>query len=167
MTKQEKLALTKENMRLVRHHYERLLTEYEAATGSRGLVAAWGRVGSRSGVITRPTQERALASIAAEEHRRAMRGWFECVRGTYLRLAERAGKSPNLWRHQMILARALQLYVFEKADAEMLALVLGMPKKLNRRRVSAILCEASEEVATDAERLGLFREKEAKDRTGG
>ncbi|MBR3504854.1 MAG: hypothetical protein IKO07_11535 [Clostridia bacterium] len=149
-----------ERMKRVRYHYEKLLTEYEAATSSRGLVASWGRVGGSGNRIVKPTQDRALSAIAAEEHRRAMLDWFECIRGTYFRLKAREGKSPNLWRHQLMLARALQLYVFERAEADLMALAMGAPKKLSRRRVIAILHEAAGEVAADAERAGLFREDE-------
>ena len=87
--------------------------------------------------------------------------WFECIRGTYFRLKAREGKTPNRWRHEMLLARALQLYVFERADRELLACILGMPKKLSAKRVIAILREAAQEVAQDAEKAGLFREREA------
>ena len=66
LTEREKREITKRNAQLVRLSYERLLTEYEAATNSRGMVATWGRVGGRSNKIARPTQDRALAAMAFE-----------------------------------------------------------------------------------------------------
>ena len=159
-TREARARRALERMKLVRYHYEKLLTEYEAATGSRGLVAAWGRVGGVGSRLSRPTQDRALSAIAMEEHRQAMLRWFESIRATYDRLKAHEGKTPNLWRHQWTLARALQLYVFERADVEAMALVLGVPKRLSRKRVIAILREAALEVAADAERAGLFDEDE-------
>ena len=147
-------------MKRVRCQYEKVLTEYEAATGSRGLVAAWGRVGGSGNRITQPTQERALSAIAMEEHRQAMLKWFESIRDTCNRLKARGDKSPALWRRHWTLERALRLYVFERADAELIALVLGTPKQLSRKRVIAILGEAALEVAIDAEKAGLFDEDE-------
>ena len=161
MTKERRRRMALEQMKLVRYHYARLQTEYEAATGSHGMVSVWGRVGGGDGRIAKPTQERALSAISAEDHRKAMLRWFECIRETCLRLKARGGKSAALWRHHLILARALQLYVFQQADAEVMALMLGAPKKLNRTRVTGILREAADEVAKDAEQAGLFREGEA------
>ncbi len=149
-----------ERMKQVRHHYERLQTECEAIAGSGGQVTAWGRVGSSGNRVSRPTQNRAMRAVAMEEERRAMLDWFECLRGTYYRLKGREGKSPNLWRHQLILARALRLYAFEGADGELMALALGAPKKLSRRKVVSLLREAALEVAADAEKAGLFRAEE-------
>ena len=147
----EKQRETLKQMQLVRYHYERLQTEFEAATSSRGLVAVWGRVGGSGNRIDRPTQNRALSDISAEEHLQAMLCWFESIRKTCERLKAKQGKSPNLWRHQVILAKALRLYVFERADLELLAMLLEGPRKLSRQRVIRILREAVDEVAADAE----------------
>jgi|GEM_PF-4911649 len=166
MTEREKSELakrekTKRNMLLVRRHYERLLTEYEAATNSRGMAAAWGRVGGLGNRIARPTQDRAMCAIALEERRKQLKGWFECIRGTYSRLSGREGKSPNLWRHQQLLARALQLYVFEQADCEMITMMMSGARRLSRQYVNRILNEAVNEVMADAGRAGLLEDDEA------
>lgn len=156
MTEREKWEVTKRNAQMVRQNYERLLTEYEAAAGSRGQVALWGRAGGGSGRIARPTQDRAMAAIALEERLERLRGWFECIRGTYRRLSAREGKNPNLWRHQQLLARALQMYVFERADSETIVLMLSGSRRLSRQYVGRVLREALDEVRKDAERAGLF-----------
>ncbi|MBQ8953619.1 MAG: hypothetical protein IJ048_05850 [Clostridia bacterium] len=167
MTREEKLRLAKDSMALVRSHYQPMLTEYEAATGSRGLVAVWGRVGGRSNAVTHPTEHRAMASIEVEKHRQAMRDWYRCMEATFSRLQAKEGKSPNLLQHHRLLAQALQQYVFLKSDADMIALVLGAPKKLKRERVKAILWEVVKEVADEAERMGLFQEEEKDCQAGG
>ncbi len=156
MTEEEKRVITKEQIKLVRAQYRRLSTEYEAAAGSRGAVSAWGGVGGRSGRISRPTQDRALRAIELEECRREILRWYECIRGTCLRLAAREGKGPNLWRHQYMVGRALQLYVFERAGGDMLAMMLSGPRKLSRQYVSRVMREAVDEVMRDADRAGLF-----------
>ncbi|MBO4299060.1 MAG: hypothetical protein IKS52_08950 [Clostridia bacterium] len=156
MTEREKRELTKRSALLVRQNYERLLTEYETLAGSRDMVTAWGRAGGRSNKIPHPTQDRAMASMAFEERVKRMKGWFECIRGTYRRLAAREGKNPNLWRHQQLLARALQLYVFERADSELIVLMLSGGRRLSRQYVGRVLREALDEVRKDAERAGLF-----------
>ncbi len=156
MTEQEKWEMTKRNAQLIRRHYERLMTEYEALSGSRGQAAVWGRPGGSGGRIARPTQDRAMASMAYEEHVKRLKGWFECLRGTYWRLIAREGKNPNLWRRQQLLARALQLYVFDRADGETMILMLSGSRRLSRQYVNRLLREALGEVMKDAERAGLF-----------
>ncbi len=156
LTEREKREITKRNAQLVRLSYERLLTEYEAATNSRGMVATWGRVGGRSNKIARPTQDRALAAMAFEEHMRETMGWFECIRGTVRRLNAREGKSLILRRRHVMLARVLQLYVFEKADAEDLIMNLSSQRRVSRQYAGRMLREALDEVMKDAETLGLF-----------
>ncbi len=166
MTEQEKLNVTKEQIRLVRSQYRRLAMEYEAVGSSRGAVSVWGSVGGRGGRIARPTQERALSAIELEECRREILRWFECIRGTCARLAAKEGKSPNLWRHQYQMGRALQLYVFERANGETLAMMLSGPRKLSRSYVSRVMREAVEEVMGDAERAGLFGREQSPEACG-
>ena len=156
MTDQKKRELTKEHMKLVRRRYERIQSEYERLSGSRGKVSAWGGLGGSSHKIAKPTEDQALAAIELEEKKRAQGGWFECIRGTYYRLCSREGKSPNLWRHHKLVARALQLYVFERADQETMVMMMSDSRRLSRQYVSRILSEAVNEVMKDAERAHLF-----------
>ena len=164
MTEKEKLDMTRLNMKRVRHQYVRLLTELEAASESRGAVTSWGSVGGRSGRISRPTQQRAISRIELEDERKRMRDWFESIRATFFRLSDREGKSVNRWRHERLVARALQLYVFEKADADMMAALLSGPRTLSRQYVSGVLKEGVREVMADAEKAGLFEGGEPESR---
>ncbi len=166
MNNQEKWEETKRNIQLVRRYYRPLMSEYEAIMSSRGAVSAWGGVGGRSGRTAHPTQDRALSAIEYEARMERMRNWLACVRQTHARLNSRDGKSPNLWRHQRQLARALQAYVFERADDELLAFMISGVRRVNRRYAGRVLREALHEVMADAEAAGLFREGSAGTLTG-
>ena len=81
---------------------------------------------------------------------------FEEVGADGRTMLDDTGKSLILRRRHVMLARVLQLYVFEKADAEDLIMNLSSQRRVSRQYAGRMLREALDEVAKDAEALGLF-----------
>lgn len=157
ITEGEKLTITRNYIRKLRLEGPRALTEYERALHSGGLVSNWGGLsGGRTNRISRPTQARALAGIEAEEEQARCLQWYACLRAVLEALSGADGKSLNRLRHDRQVARALQLYVIQRASGETLCLMMSTTRRVSPEHVRRLLREGITAVKEEAERQSLF-----------
>lgn len=157
ITEGEKLTITKDYIRKLRLEGPRALTEYERALHSGGLVSGWGCVsGGRTNRVSRPTQARALACIEAEEEQGRRLQWYACLRAALEALGSTEGKTLNRVRHDREIARALQLYVIQRAGGETLCLMMSTARRVSSEHVRRLLREGIIAVKNEAEKEALF-----------
>ena len=129
MTAQEKWMTTIRCMELVRANYHLLRSDG----------------GCRAGEIRRRRRIRALER------------WLEAIDRAYAELRVRRGKSQARARHDWLVARAIELMVFDNADGKALRTHLSGPRPLNQRYLDGIAEAAVKAVEKAAEEMGLLR----------
>ena len=88
---------------------------------------------------------------------RALEKWMEAIDKAYGELRMRRGKSQARARHDWLVARAIELMVFDNAGGEALRTHLSGPRPLNQRYVDGIAEAAVKAVEKAAEEAGLLR----------
>lgn len=126
MTEQEKWKMTVQYMQQVRVNYHLLRTD-----GS-------GR------------------NIRRLQRMNVLLKWQEVIMRTYMKLKDRKGKSSARARHDWLVARAIELTVFEQAEGEMLRRNLCGSRLHTESYVLRMQEAAVQAVKEEAEECGLF-----------
>lgn len=126
MTVQEKRVHTEKCMRLVRENYRTL--KYGRTMGDAGR----------------------------RQKMHALRRWLAAIEEAYASLRQREGKSAARARHDWLVARAIELTVFDGGTQQTLCSHLSGPRMLNRRYVGAIEEAALKAIQQAAEEAGLL-----------
>ncbi len=84
--------------------------------------------------------------------------WLMAAEAASRLLKDKEGKSRARVRHDWLVARTLEITVFQNTSGERLRAQLAGPRMLNQRYVRQMLEEAVKAVQAAAERAGLFNE---------
>lgn len=161
ITEGEKLHCTQEALKKLRCEGPRALAAYERVWHSGGQVSGWGGAGGRTNRVSRPTQERALAAIEAQNEQARRLEWYACLRAALETLDCREDKSLARLRHDRLVAYALRLYVLERANGETLCLMLSSTRRVSAEHVRRLLREGVLAVKAEAEKTTLFERHDA------
>lgn len=88
---------------------------------------------------------------------RMLEKWLEAVEQAHAELRVRRGKSQARARRDWLIARAIELMVFDQAGTTALRTHLSGPRPLNQRYVDGIAEAAVKAVEAAAEASGLLR----------
>lgn len=130
MTEQEKRQKTMRYLRLIRSNYRLLKREEET-------------------VVELSDKNRRVA---------AQIRWLTAAEEACRLLKEKGGKSRARIRHDWLVARTLEITVYQNTGGERLRAQLAGPRMLNQRYVRQMLEAAVRAVQAAAERAGLFNE---------
>ncbi len=126
MTSQEKRIITEQYVRLIRENMH-LLREREGI----GRYRMRGRL-------------------------RILMKWLEVINGVYRQLRRSEGKSGAKARHDQLIARTIELMVYEEGSGILSTRLTGRRRVLSKQYVDRMADEAFREIAQAAEQAGLL-----------
>lgn len=97
------------------------------------------------------------AQTRRSERYRLLADWLEVIENTFRALRRREGKSSARIKHDWLMARTLELMVFDGADREKIRQALSWPRPVTYGYVEALVKDAVGAVAEKAQEAGLIR----------
>ena len=93
---------------------------------------------------------------AAQRRLRALEPWLTVVDRTILRLKDRRGKSGARARQDWLIARTIEMLIYENAEEEQLRLYLTGQRALSLAYVRKLAVQAALALQEEADSAGLF-----------
>jgi hypothetical protein len=97
------------------------------------------------------------AEIRYARRMHGLRKWREAIDAAYRKLREKRGKSAARARHDWLVARMLELMVFDAASDQMIRHSITPGKTVHQRYADALKESAVRAVMLSAEGMGLLR----------
>lgn len=96
------------------------------------------------------------AQARRSERYRLLADWLEAIENTYRALRRREGKSAARMKHDWLVARTLELMVFDGADREKIRQALSWPRPVTEQYVDALVEDVIRAIEEKAQEAGLL-----------
>lgn len=152
----DKLKIARRHMAKIPVIYEQLMRMHPDGIPSLGMVTKYDRVGGRGSGGGSITESVAMKNLAITDAQREMLRWLDATYNVYFRLMDRTGKSAIKAQHDRKLAAVLEGRIYKGENIETIR-DKHFRAQTCVQYVSKLYSDIVEQVAEEAEKMGLYR----------